>query len=62
LATTLLIRAQAKAMARSLRPCGLDITQISRLDAEQITASLAARYWPPEAIRLPRIASAYPRR
>jgi hypothetical protein len=37
-----------------------DITEISRDQAEQIIAGLAARHWPPEAARLPRVASAYP--
>ena len=37
-----------------------DITEISRDQAEQIMARLAARYWPPEAARLPWVASAYP--
>jgi hypothetical protein len=38
-----------------------DIAQITRAKAEQITAGLAARYWPPGAARLPRVAAAYPR-
>ena len=38
-----------------------DITAISREEAEQITAGLAARNWPPDAARLPWVASAYPR-
>jgi hypothetical protein len=37
-----------------------DITEISRDQAELILAELAARYWPPEAARLPWVASAYP--
>jgi hypothetical protein len=37
-----------------------DITEISRDQAELIIAELAARYWPPEAARLPWVASAYP--
>ena len=37
-----------------------DIAEISRAEAEQITAGLAARYWPPDAARLPWVASAYP--
>jgi hypothetical protein len=37
-----------------------DITEISRDQAEQIIAGLAARHWPPEAARLPWVASAYP--
>ena len=36
------------------------IAEITRAEAEQITAGLAARYWPPEAARLPWVASAYP--
>jgi hypothetical protein len=38
-----------------------DLAEISRADAEQITAGLAARYWPPEAARPPWVACAYPR-
>ena len=38
-----------------------DIADISRAEAEQITARLAARHWPPQAARLPWVASAYPR-
>ena len=38
-----------------------DIAEISRAEAEQITARLAARNWPPDAARLPWVASAYPR-
>jgi hypothetical protein len=38
-----------------------DIAEISRAEAEQITAGLAARYWPPDAARLPWVAYAYPR-
>ncbi len=30
-----------------------DIAEISRAEAEQITAGLAARYWPPDAAGLP---------
>ena len=37
-----------------------DITKISRDQAEQIIAGLAARHWPPDAARLPWVASAYP--
>lgn len=33
--------------------CVWDITEISRAEAEQITAGLAARNWPPDAARLP---------
>ncbi len=38
-----------------------DIAEISRAEAEQITAGLAARNWPPDAAGLPWVASAYPR-
>jgi RNase P subunit RPR2 len=38
-----------------------DIAEVSRAEAGQITAGLAARYWPPDAARLPWVASAYPR-
>jgi hypothetical protein len=38
-----------------------DIAEITRAEAEQITARLAARYWPPDATRLPWVACAYPR-
>jgi hypothetical protein len=38
-----------------------DIAGISRAEAEQITAGLAARHWPPEAARLPWVVSAYPK-
>ncbi len=37
-----------------------DIAEISRAEAEQIAAGLAARNWPPDAVRLPWVASAYP--
>jgi hypothetical protein len=40
--------------------CGNDITQISRDDAERLAASLAGRYWPPDATRLPWVQHAYP--
>jgi hypothetical protein len=36
-------------------------TEISQAEAQQITAGLAARYWPPEAAQLPGVACAYPR-
>ena len=32
----------------------------SREEAEQIAVELAARYWPPDAARLPWVVSAYP--
>jgi len=38
-----------------------DIAEISRAQAGQIAAGLAARHWPPDAARLPWVASAYPR-
>jgi hypothetical protein len=41
--------------------CVWDITEISRDEAEQMGAELAARYWPPDATRLPWVASVYPR-
>jgi hypothetical protein len=37
-----------------------DITQISRVEAEQIIARLAGRHWPPQAALLPWVACAYP--
>lgn len=40
--------------------CEWDITGISRQHAEQIAAGLAASHWPPDATRLPWVASAYP--
>jgi hypothetical protein len=38
-----------------------DIAEITRAEVGQIIAGLAARYWPPEAARLPWVAAAYPR-
>jgi hypothetical protein len=38
--------------------CDWDIAGISRGQAEQIAAQLAAEHWPPDAARLPRVASA----
>jgi len=38
-----------------------DIAEISGAEAEQVAAGLAARYWPPEAARLPWVACVYPR-
>jgi hypothetical protein len=38
-----------------------DIAEITRAEAGQITAGLAARHWPPETVRLPWVACAYPR-
>ena len=40
--------------------CVEDIAEISREEAEQIAAELAARSWPPDAARLPWVVSAYP--
>jgi RNase P subunit RPR2 len=37
-----------------------DIAEISRAEAEQITARLAASHWPPDAAQLPWVASPYP--
>ena len=38
-----------------------DLAEISQAEAEQITAGLAARHWPPDSAGLPWVASAYPR-
>jgi hypothetical protein len=38
-----------------------DIAGITRAEAGQITAGLAARHWPPQTVRLPWVACAYPR-
>ena len=38
-----------------------DLAEIGRDEAEQITAELAGRYWPPDAARLPWVTCAYPR-
>ena len=40
--------------------CDYDLAEISRDEAEQIAAERAARYWPPDAARLPWVASVYP--
>ncbi len=40
--------------------CIEDLVPVSRRDAGQITATLAARHWPRDAARLPWVASAYP--
>ena len=40
--------------------CDYDLAEISRGEAEQIAAGLAAPHWPPDAARLPWVASAYP--
>jgi hypothetical protein len=40
--------------------CGEGIAEVSRAEAGQIAAELAARCWPPDAARLPWVASAYP--
>lgn len=51
--TTLLVEdARGEAMA--------DIVPVSQEEAERIAASLAARYWPPDAAQLPWVTSAYP--
>jgi hypothetical protein len=36
------------------------VAEISGAEADQITAGLAARCWPPEVARLPWVACAYP--
>jgi hypothetical protein len=38
-----------------------DIVPVTREEAERIAASLAHRYWPPDAAQLPWVTSAYPR-
>ena len=38
-----------------------DIAEITRTEAGQITTRLAARHWPPDTVRLPWVACAYPR-
>jgi hypothetical protein len=40
--------------------CDYDLAEVSRAEAEQTAAALAAPYWPPDAARLPWVASAYP--
>jgi hypothetical protein len=40
--------------------CDFDLAEISRGEAEQIAAGLAAPHWPPDAARLPWVASVYP--
>jgi hypothetical protein len=40
--------------------CLYDLPQISRDEAQQIAAGLAARCWPPDAARLPWVVSPYP--
>jgi hypothetical protein len=40
--------------------CDEDLAEVSRAEAEQIAAELAAGSWPPDAARLPWVASAYP--
>jgi hypothetical protein len=40
--------------------CGHDVTPIGRDEAERIAASLAGRYWPPDAAQLPWVQHAYP--
>ena len=42
--------------------CDYDLAEISKAEAEQIAADLAANWrWPPDAARLPWVVSAYPR-
>ncbi len=41
--------------------CSYDLDEISRDEAGQIAAGLAARHWPPDVARLPWVTSAYPR-
>ena len=50
----------AKLVEEAHGGCDYDLAEISRAEAEQITAALAAPYWPPDATRLPWVASAYP--
>jgi hypothetical protein len=40
--------------------CDWDITPVTRQEAGQIAAGLATRDWPPDAARLPWVASPYP--
>lgn len=40
--------------------CAHDLAEMSREQAGQIGAERAARFWPPEAVRLPWVAPAYP--
>ncbi len=40
--------------------CDFDLAEISRGEGEQIAAGLTAGHWPPDAARLPWIASACP--
>ena len=42
--------------------CGHDLTQIGQGDAERIAASLAGRYWLPDAAQLRWVQHAYPLR
>ena len=41
--------------------CDYDLAEISQSEAGQIAAGLAAGHWPPDAARLPWVASTYPR-
>ncbi|HUK68817.1 MAG TPA: hypothetical protein VLW50_08715 [Streptosporangiaceae bacterium] len=45
---------------RSAGGCDYDLAEISRGEAGQIAAERAARFWPPDAARLPWVASVYP--
>jgi hypothetical protein len=40
--------------------CDYDLAEIGQAEAGQIAAELAAPYWPPDAARLPWVASVYP--
>jgi hypothetical protein len=40
--------------------CDYDLAEVSRGEAEQIAGGLAASHWPPDAARLPWVASVYP--
>ena len=40
--------------------CDYDLAEISRAEAAQIAAGLAAPHWPPDAVRLPWVVSPYP--
>src|SRR5207247_10091706 len=42
--------------------CQFDITPVTRQEAGQIAARLAARDWPPDAAKLPWVVSPYPER
>jgi hypothetical protein len=40
--------------------CDYDLAEISRAEAREIAAGLAAGHWPPDAARLPWVAPACP--